>query len=84
MVRYTTLIANYVSSCSSTVPSLALCAVPSDQCDDNQCCPGFDKSVVCVVNCCECVGVCTVCVFVCGAMCGVVLCGMVGVCWSKW
>ena len=51
VVRYTTKIANCVSSCSSPVAPLALCVVPSDQRDGNQCCPGFDGSVVCGVLC---------------------------------
>ena len=39
VVRDTTKIA---SSCSSPVAPPALRVVPSDQCDGNQCCPGFD------------------------------------------
>ena len=41
----TTKIAKYVSSCSSPVPSPALCVVPSDQCDGIKGCPSFDESV---------------------------------------
>ena len=60
VVRHTTEIANCVSSCSAPVPSLALCVVPCDQCDGNQCCPGFDGSVVCVgvFMCCVCILLC--------------------------
>ena len=41
-VRYTSKIANYVSSRFSPVPSLAQCVDSNDQCHGNQCCPGFD------------------------------------------
>ena len=60
VVRYTTQIANSVSSCSSPVPSLAFGVVSTGQCDGNQRCLCFDGSV-CVVNCCVCV-LCLCCV----------------------
>ena len=68
-----------VMSCSSPVASPTPCVVPSDQCDGNPCCPGFDGSVVCVVRCCVCVFVHVLCL----CSCCVCLCGVCTVCvWS--
>ena len=45
IVLYTPEIAKYVSSCSSPVPSLALCVGSNDQCGENQCCLEFEGTL---------------------------------------
>ena len=79
--------------------SFASCidVVTSDQCDGNQCCPGFDGSVVCVVrvvcvgplfpsslfSLLLCCGVLWCALLLCVAVCGCVVCGVCVVCWER-